>query len=601
MSTDRIVSATEKPIRKYKHLRVWPVFILLLSMLGLFLTRFIPAVSDSDSIAVLVVSMMGPMLIGVLILLWWLGFSRATWQERLVGFLGVIAIAAIVMFTADQSVLGPAIMIATIPMGLAGFGIGALTFGRLRSFKRTLVALLIATCGFGFTTLIRSNGLWGNGKLDWGWRWINSPEEALLAHRALASKDASLGTFEIESALESPEWPRFRGADRNGRSAGADFSTNWLGLPPEKVWTTSVGPGWSSFVVAGKLLFTQEQHGVDEAVVCYNSETGQVVWTQKVESRFNDPIGGPGPRATPTLADGGLFVQGAQKMLHRLDPKTGDVVWAVNVAEIAERVAPTWGFSSSPLVVDSTVVVHVGGEGDKGTLGFDIETGALKWSAPAGDHSYSSPDLFKLNGKQYVSILTNAGLNLLDPVSGEMKLDYQWKCDGYRALQPQVYKDSILLPTQTLGTRRIQIIEDETELSAKELWTSRFLKPDFNDFVIQDQFAYGFDGKIFTCIDLETGERKWKRGRYGKGQVLLLVNSKLLLVLSEQGDLVLLKADPLEHIELAAIAALEGRTWNHPVVVGDKLYVRNGEKAICYRLPIVDQQTAKPTVAKAQE
>jgi hypothetical protein len=194
-----------------------------------------------------------------------------------------------------------------------------------------------------------------------------------------------------------------------------------------------------------------------------------------------------------------------------------------------------------------------------------------------------------------------AALGLLDPVSGEMQLDYQWKCDGYRALQPQAYKDSILLPTQTLGTRRIQIIEDETELSAKELWTSRFLKPDFNDFVIQDQFAYGFDGKIFTCIDLETGERKWKRGRYGKGQVLLLVNSKLLLVLSEQGDLVLLKADPLEHIELAAIAALEGRTWNHPVVVGDKLYVRNGEKAICYRLPIVDQQTAKPTVAKAQE
>ncbi len=75
-------------------------------------------------------------------------------------------------------------------------------------------------------------------------------------------------------------------------------------------------------------------------------------------------------------------------------------------------------------------------------------------------------------------------------------------------------------------------------------------------------YAYGADGGIFTCIDLKTGERKWKGGRYGKGQVLLLENSGLLLIAAEQGQVVLLRADSNEHAEVASFKALEGKTWS---------------------------------------
>ena len=136
--------------------------------------------------------------------------------------------------------------------------------------------------------------------------------------------------------------------------------------------------------------------------------------------------------------------------------------------------------------------------------------------------------------------------------------------------------------------RAIRIRKDDGTYSAEELWTSRNMKPDFSDFVVFEGNAYGFDGGIFASINLETGDRNWKGGRYGKGQVLLLERSGLLLVAAESGDVVLLKASPVEDLELASFRAIEGKTWNHPVLVGDRLYIRNAQEAAGYRLPLVE-------------
>jgi hypothetical protein len=169
-----------------------------------------------------------------------------------------------------------------------------------------------------------------------------------------------------------------------------------------------------------------------------------------------------------------------------------------------------------------------------------------------------------------------------------LRLNYEWKVGGYRALQPHLIEDdTLLLPTgMGTGTRAIHVTKKDGQLTAEERWTSRSLKPDFNDLVTYQNHAYGFDGGNFGCIDLKTGERKWRGGQYGKGQVLLLENSGMLLVLSEQGRAVLLRADPNTQVELASFAVLEGKTWNHPVVVSNRLYVRNSEEAACYEVPL---------------
>jgi outer membrane protein assembly factor BamB len=265
-----------------------------------------------------------------------------------------------------------------------------------------------------------------------------------------------------------------------------------------------------------------------------------------------------------------------------------------------------WGFSASPLVVDSVVIVYAGGPGDKGLLAFDTTSGTLRWSVSVGNDSYSSPQLNSILGENLVLMLCNEGLTLVDPATGKERLKYRWKSKGYRALQPRVVgDDTILLPTgMNEGTRAIQIKkdkEDSRQLTVEVLWTSRNLKPDFTDFVTYQGHAYGIDGGLFTCVDLETGERKWKGGRYGKGQVLLLENSGLLLVSSEQGEIVLLKADPSDHAEVASFKAIEGKTWNHPVVVGDRLYVRNSQEAAAFRLSLAEEPKPENSPSQAAE
>jgi len=183
---------------------------------------------------------------------------------------------------------------------------------------------------------------------------------------------------------------------------------------------------------------------------------------------------------------------------------------------------------------------------------------------------------------------SNRGVELLDPESGESLLDYSWKENTYRSIQPRVVdgSDIILATGMNFGTRRIYISETDGKLSSEDLWTSKRLKPDFNDFVIFQGNAYGFDASIFTSINLETGERNWKGGRYGKGQVLLLEKSALLLIAGEQGEGVLVKAIAESHVAMSNFKSLDGKTWTHPVVVGDRLYIRNDREAACYQLPL---------------
>ncbi len=232
-------------------------------------------------------------------------------------------------------------------------------------------------------------------------------------------------------------------------------------------------------------------------------------------------------------------------------------------------------------------MVHAGGSQDKGLLAYDVQTGDLRWSAPAGDHSYSSPQLSVLDGRECVLMLTNGGLTLVDPADGSLLGEHDWPFNGYRVVQPLVVGDwSVLLgsPMGT-GTQRIEVRWDGTQFVCEESWLSRDMNPYFNDYVAHDGYLYGFDNNIFACVDLSTGTRKWKRGRYGNGQVLLLPSGGQLRVTSEQGEVVLLRASPEKLTEIASYKVLEGRTWNHPVLVGNRLYVRNGEEAACFEVP----------------
>ena len=575
------------PASKFRPLRAWPPVVLIAAMV---VARFVPSWFEDGPSMLWMVAAFGPLLACLLLLIWWLAVSRARWQERLAGFFGLIAIAVVSIMLADRSMQGPATSMFTIPVGIGSFGVGAFVTRNLLSFRRTGIALLLSLAGFACSLTLRADGVWGDFHIGLHWRWEKSAEERMLTDRSSKgdSPKVAVADEDWDRWLASPEWPGFRGADRSGRQRGVKFSADWNAHPPRLLWKIDVGPAWSAFAVAGKLLFTQEQRGPLEVVVCYDADSGREIWVRSIESRFDEPLGGPGPRATPTLADGGLFVQGAAGDVMRLDPKTGEIIWRQDLRKLAERAPPMWGFSSSPLVTHGVVVVHAAGKEDKGVIALAADDGRLRWSTAAGEHSYSSPHLLQLGDDQLIGITSNTGLDLLDPTTGQARLRYDWTVQQYRALQPTVVDaESLLLPTgMGAGTRRLKLAKAESgdSITAQEVWTSRNLKPDFNDIVVHDGYIYGFDAAMFTCIDLKDGSRKWKGGRYGKGQALLLADSNLLLIVAESGELALVRATPDRFEELAKIPALEGKTWNHMVVVGDCLYLRNAAQAACYQL-----------------
>jgi outer membrane protein assembly factor BamB len=454
--------------------------------------------------------------------------------------------------------------------------------------------------------VLRQNGINGDHNAEFGWRWTASVEERLLAQTteqpattapatpvATPSVAAATSTAVPSPSTEAPkettapatpvttqaEWPGFRGARRDGVVRGVRIKTDWSASPPAQIWRRPIGPGWSSFAVSGDLLYTQEQRGDQEVVACYKATTGQPVWTHKDKARFFESNAGAGPRSTPTLHNGRVYTFGATGILNALDAANGKLIWSRNVASETNTKVPFWGFSSSPLVIGDVVIIAASGQ----LAGYDAATGNQRWLGPSVAGSYSSPHLVTIGGVAQVLFMSGSGVISIGPSDGKQIWDHQWQ--GNMIVQPALSADGeVLITSQENGTRSIAVERGAGGWTVKERWTSNGLKPYFNDFVVHKGHAFGFDGRILACIDLKDGQRKWKGGRYGNGQLVLLPDQDLLLVLSEEGELALVSATPDQFTEVAKVAAIQGKTWNHPALVGDLLLVRNAEEMAAFRL-----------------
>ncbi len=555
-------------------------------------------------------SVLGGPAASLLVVLWWVFFSRAPWVERL----GAIALM-IFAVAATKRILHPSIAtgamgflfyISVLPgLGLA-FVLWAVATSRLSDGIRraTMVATILAACG-GWA-LIRTNGFTADAVSDFAWRWAPTAEDRLLARAsekpaaipvaAIAAVNAPVEPVVTAAAHIEPatskaaavtaktgaDWPGFRGPHRDDVVPGVRIETDWSKLPPVEIWRRAVGPGWSSFAVRGDLIYTQEQRGADEVVACYRLTTGEPVWRHGDAARFWESNAGPGPRGTPTLSNGRVYTFGATGIVNALDARNGAVVWSRNGAADTGAKTPEWGFASSPLVVDGTVVVATAGK----LAAYDPATGDPRWFGTDGGASYSSPQLATIGGVDQILLLSAAGVTSVAPADGTLLWKHLWK--GYPIVQPAMTADGDVLisVSDDSGTRRLAVAHGSGGWTAEERWTSAGLKPYFNDFVVHNGHAFGFDGSILSCIDLKDGKRTWKGGRYGHGQLVLLSDQDLLLVLSEDGELALVSAATDQFKELARFRAIEGKTWNHPVVAGDILLVRNGEEMAAFRLSL---------------
>ncbi len=559
----------------HKPLRLWPGVIAVVLQ---WLLRFGVPLAVPEALAL---GVLGGLIGGLVVIVWWAFFSRAPRSERW----GAVVLMIVALFATSRilhesigtAMMGMMFVIYAIPVLSLAFVAWAVACRRLsdRPRRRVMVATILLACGVW--ALVRIDGYNAAGVSDFAWRWTATPEERIVVEAG--DEPAALGSA-LAAAETGADWPGFRGPDRDGVIPGVRIETDWAASPPVELWRRLIGPGWSSFAVRGDLLYSQEQRGDDEVVACYRVTTGEPVWRHRDATKFWEASAGAGPRATPTLSDGRVYAFGATGILNALDAGDGAVVWSRNLVSDTGAKVPYYGFASSPLVVDDVVIVHAGA-----LVAYDLASGDPRWSGPAGDVSYSSPHLLTIDGVAQVLMLSGAGVTSVAPADGTLLWEHPWP--GYPIVQPAVTEDGDILisASERSGIRRIEVAHGPDGWTIEERWTSDRLKPYFNDFVVHKGHAFGFDGRILACIDIENGKRKWRGGRYGNGQLLLLPDQDLLLVLSEKGELVLVKASPDQFSERARFSAIEGKTWNHPVLVGNLLLVRNSREMTAFRLP----------------
>jgi outer membrane protein assembly factor BamB len=383
-------------------------------------------------------------------------------------------------------------------------------------------------------------------------------------------------------------WTDFRGPNRDGRYAAAEIRTNWPreGLP--QLWKQPVGGGYASFVVAEGRAFTIEQRRDREVLAAYDVQTGRELWTNGWPADFQESMGGDGPRATPTYHEGRIYALGAEGELRVLDASKGTIVWRHNILTENGARNLTWGMSASPLIVDDKVIVLPGGRQGSSIVAYDKRTGGIVWKALDDEQGYTSPMLVTLGGVRQILVVSARRAMGVTVDEGRLLWEYPWSTfNGINVSQPIVFThngaDRVFL-SASYGTGAVvfEVARSGDRFQTKKIWENQRMKNKFSSSVLHNGFIYGLDESILACLDANTGEQKWKGGRYGYGQIMLAGDH--LIVLTEDGEVVLVRATPERHQEVARFEALRGKTWNHPVIADGRLLVRNIQEMAAFAI-----------------
>lgn len=472
-----------------------------------------------------------------------------------------------------------------IPLWLILFGLWWALHLRGVRLKRLGVFILGAIAVIAaFKYLIRYEGSAdGSAFPSLAWRW----QKAEVLPELHGGADAAAAPSATPAGVA--DMPRFLGTKGDGVLPEPDWQTDWKAHPPREVWRIKVGEGWAGFAVAGGRALTQEQRGEEEYVTCYDLATGKLLWAHADKTRFDEPMGGIGPRSTPTVdaAQNVVFTMGSKGLLNCLDLASGKVRWSQEVLKDGGSTkSPEWGKSAAPLIVGDHIVCS-GGDNGTTLIAYRRSDGQLAWKAGKDGGSYSSPVLMTLAGREQILSVNSNSVTGHDPASGAVLWKFDWPGMFPKVGQPvQVTPERVLI-TSSYGLKS-NLLEvkpaADGRLSVSSIWAASAPRTKFSSASVFGTHAYALDEGTFCCVDLATGERGWREGRYGFGQQIRLGES-LMLVQAEKGFVALVKANPAKLEEVSRLEALNAKTWNPPTLAGRWLLLRNDREAVCFELP----------------
>ncbi len=474
-------------------------------------------------------------------------------------------------------------------------------------------------------TLLRFESFSGEMVPRFSWRFGNNETPALKV-TPLAESDTDELAVEVQSSTEDGSWLGFLGNGRTGVMSEREFEIPTSADEITRRWDIGIGEGWSSFAVADGIAVTLEQRDEMECVTAYRLSDGQLLWLVEHEANHFQALGGGGPRSTPAiipateLSPGRVYAQGATGTVWCLQLTDGEVLWKRDLIEITgwtieeSEQAISWGRSGSPLIVDNLCVLPLGGPAsasDEGRslIALDAATGETVWRSGDQQISYASAMIMTLGGKRQIVSVNEADITGHDIESGKILWSFPWEGKSNSgancaAAMPAGENQFLIGKGYGGGSSLIQVTRvdnatnanddtskdasSETEtFVAEEIWhSSRVLKTKFNHTLVRDGIAYGLSNGALQAVEIESGKRLWeqsRRDRLGQGQAVLVED--VLVVQGEEGEVVLVAADPDDYQELIRIPALQHKTWNIPTVVDNLILIRNAHQAIALELP----------------
>jgi outer membrane protein assembly factor BamB len=387
------------------------------------------------------------------------------------------------------------------------------------------------------------------------------------------------------------DWPQFLGPERNGVYRGPALAEAWPAAGPRVVWRKPVGQGFSGPVVVGDRVILFHRLANREIVESFDAKTGTSQWQFGYPTNYRDDFGfDEGPRAVPVVANGIVYTFGAEGQLHAISLATGAKLWSEDTVRRFGVGKGFFGAAGSPLVEDGRVIANIGGRG-AGIVAFDAKTGKVLWTATDDEASYSSPVAATIGGRRLVIFLTRNGIVGLEPATGTVRFQRRWRsrqAASVNAASPLVIKDTadMIFVSAEYGPGAAVLRVDGANLT--ELWSSDdVLSNHYATSVIHNGVLYGFHGRqefgqSFRAVDFRTGRVRWSEERFMAGSVLLAGDR--LLILRENGELVLAAASPEAFKPVARAQILPATVRAFPALAGGMLFARNEKDLVCIDL-----------------
>lgn len=381
------------------------------------------------------------------------------------------------------------------------------------------------------------------------------------------------------------DWPQWRGTNRDSRITGFKAPAKWPSVLEEQ-WRVKVGYGDATPALSNGRLFVFTRIEDKETIQCLDSSTGEAIWKTHypAEAVTGPAARHPGPRSTPLVINGKVIVVGATGIISCFAAETGKLLWK-NI-DYANMV-PVYFTGMSPLAVDNRCYAHLGGPANSAIIAFDLDTGSIIWKYTGEGPAYASPGLMTIEKSKVVLMQTDSAMVALGAADGKVL----WKIQTpparryYNSSSPVISNSIIIYSGQGQGTAALSVKKDREEYKLSELWRNQDIGNTYNTPVLKDGYLFGLSDRGYLyCLDAASGETAWADTVRHRDFGSVIDAGRIMLALSSTSNLVVFEPVTSGYSEVALIKVSETPTYASPVISGDRMYIKDEEYLILYKL-----------------